>query len=436
MIDSIPAEIINIHRVKEELNSAERRKVRLTCDNEENVVLREQKETLYAKINEYISTFDVEDLKTKMEIIENIIEEISAAESKKEERISDAERLRKKIKMLEDHEYDPDCRYCCENKFVKDAHVAKATLPVAQSQISNIDEQLAAFEADLQKLYPNQVEDNLAKYEKILTKKTEVANIIADLNLEIERTAVALERIGIQITESKSRIDEYEQNKEAIENLEQLMQDLAAYEAQASVHTYELETCESCVMELVRQHGSLEQMLKTVKSDRAEYLDLHEKYAAFDLFLRCTHSNGIAYDVIKKKLPVINQEIAKVLANITSFEVFFEDNGKKFDIFIKHPAHDARPIEMASGAEKTLAAMAIRLSVLSVSSLPKGDLFVLDEPGTALDEENMEGFIRLLQLIKVYFKNVLLISHLDSLKDCVDLQIMIDKKEGFAKISH
>jgi DNA repair exonuclease SbcCD ATPase subunit len=89
---------------------------------------------------------------------------------------------------------------------------------------------------------------------------------------------------------------------------------------------------------------------------------------------------------------------------------------------------------MASGAEKTLAAMAIRLSVLSVSSLPKGNLFVLDEPGTALDEENMEGFIRMLELIKVYFKNVLLISHLDSLKDCVDTQIVIDMKGGYASI--
>ena len=176
-------------------------------------------------------------------------------------------------------------------------------------------------------------------------------------------------------------------------------------------------------------------MLKAIRDDKEEYLELQEKYAAYDLFMRCMHSNGIAYDVIKKKLPVINQEIAKVLANITNFEVFFEDNGKKFDIFIKHPKHDARPIVMASGAEKTLAAMAIRLAVLSVSSLPKGDLFVLDEPGTALDEENMEGFIRLLQLIKIYFKNVLLISHLDSLKDCVDMQIMIDKKGGFAKIS-
>ena len=146
------------------------------------------------------------------------------------------------------------------------------------------------------------------------------------------------------------------------------------------------------------------------------------------------HANGIAYDVIKKKIPVINQEIAKVLANIVEFEVSFDSNGNKLDIFIKHPKHDPRPIEMASGAEKTMGAIAIRLALLSVSSLPKGDLFVLDEPGTALDEENMEGFIRILELIKVYFKNVLLISHLESLKDCVDMQITIDKSGHYAKV--
>jgi DNA repair exonuclease SbcCD ATPase subunit len=75
------------------------------------------------------------------------------------------------------------------------------------------------------------------------------------------------------------------------------------------------------------------------------------------------------------------------------------------------------------------------LSLLSVSSLPKGDLFILDEPGTALDEENMEGFIRILELIKTYFKTVLLISHLDSLKDCVDTQITIDKNDGYAFVN-
>jgi DNA repair exonuclease SbcCD ATPase subunit len=46
----------------------------------------------------------------------------------------------------------------------------------------------------------------------------------------------------------------------------------------------------------------------------------------------------------------------------------------------------------------------------------------------------MAGFIRILELIKVYFKNVLLISHLESLKDSVDMQIVIEKENSFAKV--
>jgi DNA repair exonuclease SbcCD ATPase subunit len=90
---------------------------------------------------------------------------------------------------------------------------------------------------------------------------------------------------------------------------------------------------------------------------------------------------------------------------------------------------------MGSGAEKTIAAMAIRLALLNVSTLPKSDIFILDEPGTALDEDNMEGFIRILDMIKSQFKTVLLISHLDSLKDIVDQQIDIDVNEGYASVN-
>jgi DNA repair exonuclease SbcCD ATPase subunit len=93
-------------------------------------------------------------------------------------------------------------------------------------------------------------------------------------------------------------------------------------------------------------------------------------------------------------------------------------------------------MEMGSGAEKTIAAMAIRLALLSVSNLPKPDIFILDEPGTALDESNMEGFVRILDLVKSYFRVVLLVSHLDSLKDCVDMQITIEKKGDYAHVNH
>jgi len=179
----------------------------------------------------------------------------------------------------------------------------------------------------------------------------------------------------------------------------------------------------------------LEQKLKSLSEKKQNLIDLQEEYSAYDLFMRCMHSNGIAYDIIKKRLPVINAEIAKVLSNLVDFEVFFQEDGRKLNVLLKHPKHEERPIEMGSGAEKTIASMGIRLALLSISSLPKGNIFILDEPGTALDAENMEGFIRMLQLIKMYFKTVILISHLDSLKDIVDMEITIDKVKGYASVS-
>ena len=197
----------------------------------------------------------------------------------------------------------------------------------------------------------------------------------------------------------------------------------------------ELQNCEDTILELYKQHGSLEQKHTNLLEQKQEMLELRKKYSAYDLFMRCMHSNGISLDVIKKKLPVINEEISKVLANVVEFEVFFESEGNKLDIFIKHPKYEARPIEMGSGAEKTIAAMAIRLALLSVSSLPKSNLFILDEPATALDAENMDGFVRILDMVKSYYPIVLLISHIDSLKDIVDMTIDIDKVDGFAHVN-
>jgi ABC-2 type transport system ATP-binding protein len=79
-----------------------------------------------------------------------------------------------------------------------------------------------------------------------------------------------------------------------------------------------------------------------------------------------------------------------------------------------------------------MAGMAIRLGLLQVSNLPKADIMVLDEPATALDEEHIQSFTNMLDMIKSQFKTTLLISHLDSLKDIADKIIEITKKDNFA----
>ena len=47
----------------------------------------------------------------------------------------------------------------------------------------------------------------------------------------------------------------------------------------------------------------------------------------------------------------------------------------------------------------------------------------------------MEGFSRIVDMIKMQFNKVVLISHLASLKDVADVTIAIDKKDGFAHIN-
>jgi len=341
----------------------------------------------------------------------------------------------KKEKLLDGHEYDPDCQYCCENEFVKEAHTAVSQKSIIETQQVEVLENINIITEVINDLNPLDVEIQLERYGKMESNKHTVSSEIADLNLEIERNKNTLYSVQSELSDLCAKRDEYEENKEAIENLELLVTQLNKCHYKIQQTESKITNCDTATLELVKSVGSYEQKIETIKEQKQEYRDLQTEFAAYDLFMRCMHPNGIAYDVIKKKIPVINEEIAKVLANIVDFEVFFEASGNKFDINIKHPKYEERPIEMASGAEKSLSAMAIRLALLGVSSLPKSDLFILDEPGTALDEDNMSGFIQILELIKVYFKNVLLISHLDSLKDCVDMQIVIDKKAGFAKVN-
>jgi DNA repair exonuclease SbcCD ATPase subunit len=231
-------------------------------------------------------------------------------------------------------------------------------------------------------------------------------------------------------------MDEYNQNKDAIDNLEAMVAKLDKMKSNIQSLKDQKSECDESLTLLYVEHGALEQKLRNLENQKQELQDLHEQYSSFDLYMRCMHSNGIAYDIIKRKLPIINEEIAKTLANIVNFNVYFEDDGRRLNIFIKHPKHDPRPIGMGSGAEKTIASMAIRLALLSVSNLPKGDIFILDEPGTALDAENMEGFVRILDMIKSYYKTVLLISHMDALKDNADIIINIEKRGNYAHVRH
>ena len=431
-IEKAPTEVIDYAEITDQLQQKNNQLVSLKAqiiENEEQII---NKNELFEKIIEFVDGFDYEELLTKQNKIETINENIEAHLKELSDLEREIEISEKKTKLLDGIPCGDSFPSC---KFIRDANASVARLPVLEEEQANVTEKQNEAKTHLSELNPEHVQGLLNKYDKLVDKRDVVSQEISELENQLERNTSAVVIIEHEIDKLNIKAEEYNSNKDAIENFGCLLKEKRKLKSSIKTSKNDLKRCQTNTYELYRQVGAYEQRVESIKDAKQEYLNLRREYAAYDLFMRCMHPNGIAYDIIKKKIPVINQEIAKILANIVDFEVFFESNGNKLDIFIKHPKHEARPIEMASGAEKTMAAMAIRLALLSVSSLPKSDLFILDEPGTALDEENMEGFIRIWELIKVYFKNVLLISHLDSLKDCVDRQIVIEKKRGYARVN-
>jgi len=417
-IDSIPSEYIDAALLSEDKTNKTIKVSALQDTIKEQTSLINMKSQKKQKAAAFVGSLDENELLEKQQQAIDLHDKIE----KLNDEMEDIQKQEELLGSIPCGDSFPSCR------FIRDAHVKVTGKHICE-------EDLGVALATLKDLEPDEIEKRVDQLGTIKQLILELEKEITTIRLSREKNKNIKATLEYELKEIESKIEEYNKNKETIENLERFLKEKRQHEKELENKLEQISICEEESFSLARQVGSLEQKVQSIRDQKEEHINLRKEYAAYDLLMQCMHPNGIAYDIIKKKIPVINQEIAKVLANIVEFEVFFESSGNKFDIFIKHPQYDERPIEMASGAEKTMAAMAIRLSLLSVSSLPKSDLFVLDEPGTALDEENMEGFIRILELIKVYFKNVLLISHLDSLKDCVDTQIVIEKTQGFARIN-
>jgi len=410
-IDSVPAEIIDPVRIEQEIEGRRSSILRLASERKSAMSELENSGQKFEKLEDFVSQFDISSYKEKKSMIdskrdqlENLLKEI------KEENEEKIRNIRKQDLLSEvpcGSQY-PTC------KFIKDAHAASDLIQISENKMQKFSKDIDQASAEIGILDPQKIEQHIDKYNQLVEKRNDLATSVASSKLRIERVEASLFREQVALEQLENKSAEYKSTKEK---------------------EGELEFCENKIMDLHKKSGALEQELKQTEELSIEYETLQDDFAAFHLLMVCCHPNGVAYDIIKERLPIINQEIAKILTNIVDFEIFIENDDKKLDIFIKHPQHDPRPLEMGSGAEKTIASMAIRLAFLTVSSLPKSDLFILDEPGTALDEENMEGFVRILEMVKGYFKTVILISHLDNLKDCVDMQINIERKAGCAHVN-
>jgi DNA repair exonuclease SbcCD ATPase subunit/DNA repair exonuclease SbcCD nuclease subunit len=389
---------------------------------------------LKIRLRSFIDGFDADSRQSQVEKHKVFLKDISIIERNIRSTKMEIANYQNKIDLLHDHEYDPDCQYCSNNQFVKEAEEATTLIEKSRDTLRGFEYDLGLTSEKKDAIniaYLNaELQDYELKTREVKTNEVQIQKIKAQIEANESKKALAEK----EIEEINSKIDHYYENQEAYENLESLQRDLKAINSTISNKEKDISRCNKKVLSLMSEEGATRRQIEEAREKIRQIDDAEKDYIAYDLFSQAMHANGVSYQVIKSMLPIINAEISSILNSLVNFEVFFDNVGDRLEIYIKHPKYDPRPLSMGSGAEKTIASMAIRLALISVTNLPKSELFILDEPATALDEEHMEGFIRLLQMIKGQFKTVLLISHLESLKDIVDMTIDIQKVDGYAKV--
>lgn len=432
-LESTPVQkVIDIEEQKVVLKS-------LTSDidamKEQNQVLEKTvlvNEEVVQKIDRFIEEFDYTSWKDKKQEILDIEAEIKDINRKNARLIEQSDTVKENKNLLLQVPCGSEYSHC---KFISSAHTKVKEEREILVQIEETEGLRTQAEERIFSIDPPTVTKYLHQYEELLQKRRQKKEEINTWELQVAKNKTTIVKLRDKKTKTEEEIRTFEENEKVIREFAALTKQRNTLVKEKTKLRRQLDECALETKELSRSQGNAENDLEKATADYVDLQETRRDYSAYDLYKKAMGSNGVSLDIIKKELPIINDEIAKILANVVEFEVFLENEEKRLNVLIKHPKFDARPLEMGSGAEKAIAAMAIRLAFMNVSSLPMGDIFILDEPGTALDEENMEGFIRILDLVKSHFKNVVLISHLDSLKDSVDLQIVIEKKDKFAFVN-
>ena len=144
--------------------------------------------------------------------------------------------------------------------------------------------------------------------------------------------------------------------------------------------------------------------------------------------------DGVPYELISNAIPAIEREVNQVLDNMmVGFNLKITMDGKNIETMICYN-DKCWNLELASGMERFVSSLAIRIGLINISTLPRPNFLVIDEGFGALDSDNIANMENAFQYLKTQFDFVMMISHLDTIKDYMDMLIPIQVNNNYSKV--
>lgn len=337
------------------------------------------------------------------------------------------------VNKLASHEYNPDCEYCVSNPFVRDAEQARNTIPTLTRNIQDLDDAIVRLEHDIESDNTERKLEVIRKLnESIQDKKIIIDKHTSNLRLLEYKESSMLEKVNTlrdRFVRSNAQVDAMHINREIYELIGELKDERdTVHDELKQINNYII-NASSHISVLRKQFSDATQAIQKLR-------DLELRNQAYEFYLDAIKRDGVPYLLIERSIPQIEQEINNILSQLVDFNIMLETDGKNINAFIVYDDDNFWPIELTSGMERFISSLAIRTSLINVSSLPRPSFLAIDEGLGNLDSNMLTSIAMLFEYLKTQFQFTMLISHIDQARDMVDYIIELSKTNGYSKVQY
>lgn len=320
-------------------------------------------------------------------------------------------------------------------KFISNAHTAKKSIPEieerrrialeGQEDVSECADTIKSLSAEIEAISTRR-SAYAAKSESLKSAKSQMQVAEGELKNIVEK---------IELTDSKIVFAAKQQA--LVDSLEEMRAGMADKHTTLRRLKKDMSDIDSRKSQSLRKIGSLQQKIDTLNAEVKDIRLAREEMQSHELLLEGLSRNGLVQQILEELEPRINAEINEILADSVNFQVIFDLHDPKFRIYLEEGDRPRRYIELASGFERMVSSLAIRVALIKLSTLPKFSTLVIDEGFGALDDEHRLAVTRLFDALKSSFKNIVIITHIDSIKDAADHVITIEvDDDGYSHVNN
>jgi DNA repair exonuclease SbcCD ATPase subunit len=345
---------------------------------------------------------------------------------------SQLDSAKEKINHLDKHEYDPNCKFCCDNEFVKDAMRAKEALPELEGFVKNATTQCTGIQQTLDSW--EGVEEQFKQWKEYTDEYKRLINVTERLDGDIRTADSKIELLQTQKENVNADIQRYNDNEETIVKNQALDIQIQNVRRLKQGVESQISDVNKKMLRLMSEVGATKTYIDNMVAKMEEVKELETKNQLYTFYLDAVKKDGVPYELISKALPAIENEVNNILGQVVDFSIAMDTDGKNINARIVYEDQEWA-LEMCSGMEKFISGLAIRVALINICNLPRPNFLVIDEGFGTLDADNLSSLFMMMQYLKTQFDFIWVISHLEQMRDIVDGLIEIKKVEGFSKIN-